>query len=153
MKEEDIVKKLVLKFPQLANSIKVQRERRLMLEVASSGFTELLEYVIKELGFSFLVMITGLDEGEKLSLIYHMEKEYGTIMNIKTSLPKSDPRTKTITNILPNAEIYEREISDLLGVVFEGLAPGNRYPLTDDWPKDQFPLRKDWKIEEGVTNA
>jgi Ni,Fe-hydrogenase III component G len=27
----------------------------------------------------------------------------------------------------------------------EGLPAGNRYPLTDDWPADQFPLRKDWK--------
>jgi Ni,Fe-hydrogenase III component G len=48
------------------------------------------------------------------------------------------------------AEIYERELVDLLGVKVEGLPSGNRYPLMDDWPKDQFPLRKDWKppVEE-----
>jgi len=34
---------------------------------------------------------------------------------------------------------------DLFGAKVEGLPEGPRYPLPDDWPKNQFPLRKDWK--------
>jgi Ni,Fe-hydrogenase III component G len=34
---------------------------------------------------------------------------------------------------------------DLLGVRIEGLPAGKRYPLTDDWPANEFPLRKNWK--------
>ena len=47
----------------------------------------------------------------------------------------------------PAAHIYERELVDLLGAKVEGLPPGNRYPLPDDWPEVQYPLRKDWKQE------
>ena len=43
------------------------------------------------------------------------------------------------------AQVYERELVDLFGAQVEGLPPGNRYPLTDDWPTDEHPLRKDWK--------
>ena len=32
----------------------------------------------------------------------------------------------------------------MLGIKVEGLVPGRRYPLPDDWPKGQYPLRKDW---------
>ena len=48
----------------------------------------------------------------------------------------------------------ERELMDLLGAKVEGLPAGKRYPLSDDWPTDEYPLRKDWKKKEGVkTNA
>jgi Ni,Fe-hydrogenase III component G len=32
----------------------------------------------------------------------------------------------------------------MLGVNVEGLPEGKRYPLPDDWPDGQYPLRKDW---------
>ncbi len=54
---------------------------------------------------------------------------------------------KTITDYFSSAEIYERELVDLLGVRVEGLKEGKRYPLPDDWPAGQYPLRKDWKVE------
>jgi Ni,Fe-hydrogenase III component G len=34
---------------------------------------------------------------------------------------------------------------DLLGIKVNGLASGHRYPLPDNWPKGEYPLRKDWK--------
>jgi len=52
---------------------------------------------------------------------------------------------KTITDIFPPADIYERELEDLLGAKVDGLGDGKRYPLPDDWPKGEYPLRKDWK--------
>jgi Ni,Fe-hydrogenase III component G len=33
---------------------------------------------------------------------------------------------------------------DLLGIKVEGLPEGRRYPLPDNWPQGQYPLRKDW---------
>jgi membrane-bound hydrogenase subunit beta len=36
----------------------------------------------------------------------------------------------------------------MFGIEVEGVPPGRRYPLPDDWPEGQYPLRKDWKQEE-----
>jgi len=101
-------------------------------------------YAVKEQGFSFLCTITGLDEGEYLSFIYHLAGKDGVVLNIKTKALKDKESIKTVTGYFPSAAIYERELIDLLGAKVEGLPEGIRYPLPDDWPAGQYPLRKDW---------
>jgi membrane-bound hydrogenase subunit beta len=64
---------------------------------------------------------------------------------MKTAVPKANPVIKTVTDVFPAATLYERELMDLLGAKVDGLPAGRRYPLPEDWPVDQFPLRKDWK--------
>ena len=149
-KEENIKNELVNKFAYLGGNINVPRPRRIFLEATQENFKEVFVYIAKQLKFSHLCTITGLDEGEKLSFIYHMADDSGILLNFKISVLKENPVLKTVTDCFPGAEIYERELVDLLGAKVEGLPEGNRYPLTDDWPLDQFPLRKDWK---GANNA
>lgn len=143
--EEAIKEALVTRFTYLLDRIRIPRPRRLFVDIEINSFTEVLEYVVKELTFAHLVSITGLDELDKFSFIYHLAAENGIIINLKISVDHSQPAVRTITGYFPGAEIYERELVDLFGVRVDGLGEGNRYPLTDDWPKDQYPLRKDWK--------
>ena len=76
------------------------------------------------------------------------------ILNLRVHISRKEPIVKTITGYFPCGDIYERELEDLLGVKVVGLAAGNRYPLADDWPTDEFPLRKDWKPKkETASNA
>ncbi len=144
-REENIKQNLISKFPYLRNSLKITRLRRLSAEVDYNNFSEIFDYAVKQLQFSHLSAITGLDEGENLSAIYHLAQDSGILLNLKTSVPKQKPVIKTVMPYFPCAENYERELVDLLGFWVEGLPIGNHYPLTDDWPKGQFPLRKDWK--------
>ncbi len=143
--EEKIKQDLINKFRFIENNIKVQRERRIFLEVKYENFMEIFEYAVRQFKFSHLCTITGLDEQDKLSFIYHLAQDSGILLNIKTSVPKSNPVLKTVTPYFSGADIYEREVVDLLGVKVEGLPEGNRYPLPDNWPAGQYPLRKDWK--------
>ena len=149
--EENIKQDLVGKFGLTDENIRITRERRIFLEASQEKFMPLFEHAVKELKFCHLLMITGLDEQDKLSFIYHVAQDRNIILNIKTSVPKDNPKLKSVTSYFSSADAYERELVDLLGAQVEGLPPGNRYPLTDDWPKDQFPLRKDWKPP--VTNG
>jgi membrane-bound hydrogenase subunit beta len=151
--EEDLVNKLISKFTFLQGRIKLQRKRRIFAETDYQNFRALFDYAVKELAFSFLCTITGLDEGENLALIYHLSRQDGTILNVKTSFPKNNPIISTITNVFPSADIYEREVMDLLGVKVLGLPEGKRYPLPDDWPEGEYPLRKDWKKESQSKEA
>ncbi|MEI6093142.1 MAG: NADH-quinone oxidoreductase subunit C, partial [bacterium] len=64
-----------------------------------------------------------------------------------TYAPKSNPVIKTITDTFPGGDLYERELTDLLGAKIDGLPNGIRYPLPDGWPEGQYPLRKDWNRE------
>lgn len=149
--EEKIVSELVRRFPQLAEKTRIQRERRIFTETPQKDFEDIITYAMKNIGFTMLCTITGLDEGEVFSLLYHFADEKGHMLNIKISVPKSAPVVKTVTGYFPTANIYERELNDLFGIEIDGLPAGKRYPLPDNWPKGDHPLRKDWqpKAKEG----
>jgi len=156
--EETIKESLIKKFSFLDGAVNITRPRRISVGVSLDKFMQVFDYLAKGLEFGHLCTITGLDEKENMSFIYHLAADSGIVVNLKTSAPKANPLIKTVTHYFPGADCYEREMVDLLGVKVEGLSKGNRYPLTDDWPKDQFPLRKDWKSKqalktEGPTNA
>lgn len=161
-KEENILQKLIKKFPALEGKIRVQRQRRILAEVDSDIFEDVFAYAQRFLEFTILCTITGLDEGQTLGFIYHMSRTDGIALNLKFSMSKDRPVIKSMIKYFPSSDIYERELVDLLGAVVEGLPEGSRYPLPDDWPKNEYPLRKDWKssfkqnqgsTEESVKNA
>ncbi len=145
--EENIRSELAAKFPFMADKITVKRERRVFAEAPADRFMEVFEHAATAMGFSHLCTMTGLDEGENLAFIYHLARADGTLLNLKRTAPKTMPVIKTITHVFPGGIMYEREVVDLLGARVEGLPPGKRYPLPDNWPVGQHPLRKDWKPE------
>jgi membrane-bound hydrogenase subunit beta len=146
-RETTIQQQLCERFDCLQDKVRVPRVRRIFAHVPAADLPAVFEYAVRRLDFTVLSAITGLDEGPALGLIYHLAQENGIVLNLATSLPKDEPVLRTITPYFPAADAYERELVDLLGFQVEGLPPGNRYPLPDDWPAGQYPLRKDWKIE------
>jgi Ni,Fe-hydrogenase III component G len=147
VEEESIKRQLIERFKYLTDKISVQRIRRIFADVPADSFGEVFDYAADKLGFVILAMITGLDEGPTLGFIYHLAQEKGIILNLHISVPKEKPVIKTISTRFPAADAYERELVDLLGAQVDGLPAGNRYPLPDNWPAGQYPLRKDWKAE------
>jgi Ni,Fe-hydrogenase III component G len=145
--ENDIKQQLIKKFGYSDDKITVQRPRRIFADVPAANFLDVFDYIVKNLRFSILCTITGLDEGATLGFIYHLARENGIVLNLHTNAPKDEPVIKTVTGYFPAADAYERELVDLLGAQVTGLPQDSRYPLPDDWPANQFPLRKDWKVE------
>ncbi len=145
--EEKIKTELLQKFPYLEGKCDIIRQRRITTEVDKDNLIGLLNYLFNDLKFNLLCTITGLDTGDNLQFIYHVANKDGIVINVKTNVPKSNPVISTVTGIYNGATFYERELEDLLGARVEGLPEGRHYPLPDNWPKGQYPLRKDWKPE------
>jgi membrane-bound hydrogenase subunit beta len=145
--EENIQNELVNRFAFLKDRVRIQRERRIYADVPYENFDKVFQCAIKDLKFSLLCTITGFDEIQTFGFMYHLARPAGITLNLKTNVPKEKAAIRTVTGYFPNADIYEREIADLFGVKVEGLAPGKRYPLPDDWPRGSYPLRKDWKSD------
>jgi membrane-bound hydrogenase subunit beta len=131
----------VFAFPE--GALKVQRATRLWVDVDMAGFPAVFDHVVKSMGFRILCTITGLDLGQDLGFIYHLAHDCGIMVNVKTRSPKGST-LKSVTPYFPSAELYEREVNDLLGARIEGLPPGPRYPLPENWPEGEHPLLKDW---------
>jgi len=145
--EEKIKKELADRFGFSTEQIRVARERRIFLETPHDQFRRVLEHAVTNMGFQHLCTISGLDEGESLAFYYHLSRTDGIVLSLKTRVPKANPVLQTIADMFPGCIIYERELVDLFGACVEGLPEGKRYPLPDNWPDCQYPLRKDWKTE------
>jgi Ni,Fe-hydrogenase III component G len=144
-REEEIQKLLIGEFPFLQDKVRVQRPRRIFATTDAQSFEPVFKFAIQKLGFTILCTITGLDNAATLGFIYHLARQDGITLNIQFDVPKENPVIKTVTRYFSCAEIYEREVIDLLGAKVDGLEEGIRYPLPDNWPKGTYPLRKDWK--------
>ncbi len=148
--EERILKAISEKFGLTPEQATIKRSRRINATIDLNQLRPALELLAKELGFDALATITGLDSGDNFEIIYHLTQKGSIVFNLKVFVPKSLGKIKTIIDLYPPAELYEREILDLLGLAIEGLPPGRRYPLPDNWPADQHPLLKDWKMDENM---
>ena len=145
MSEEKIKQELENKFSYLKDAVTIKRKGRIFAQIPLDKFEEVFVYAVKEMHFLALSAITGLDKGDGFEVIYHLNQEGKILLNLSAILNKENPTVDTVTAYCPSADIYERELMDLLGIKVQGLAAGHRYPLTDDWPKGEYPLRKDWK--------
>lgn len=92
-----------------------------------------------------LSTITGQDTGDTIELLYHFWEGDG--LTLRTRLPREAPRIATLTDIIPGAAFYEREIWEMLGVAFEGHPDLSLFLLPEDW--DGAPPLRNQGAEDG----
>lgn len=86
---------------------------------------------------------SGVDYKDRIEVVYHLfsyRHRHGCALKVK--LPRENPSVQTVEEIWRAANWMEREIFDLLGVVFEGHSDLRRILMPEDWPG--HPLRKDF---------
>jgi NADH:ubiquinone oxidoreductase subunit C len=127
--------------------VKYPMARRIFVLVKPETFKQAISYLVNELNFKHLTTITGVDLGEEFEVIYHLNDENNEL-SLKVRTPRSNPVVPTITDVVPGAVLYEREIHDMFGIIPEGHPNLKKVMLPDDWPEGVYPLRKDWTIEK-----
>jgi len=94
--------------------------------------------------FNFLFCLTCVDWKTHFTMVYHL-RSTSTLDNIvvKVKLDRTNPEVITVSDIWRGAELFEREVFDLFGVIFLEHPDLRRLLLTDDWVG--YPLRKDYE--------
>ncbi|MFC2045498.1 NADH-quinone oxidoreductase subunit C [Chloroflexota bacterium] len=146
--EHEIEGKLKETFKDSILETKIPREHRIFVNVTLGKVKEVISYLKENYGFTHITTITAIDTGEDIEVIYHLFSQ-GVSFNLRTFTPKANPVIDTITDILPGAVLYEREIQDLLGLQVKGHPDPRRLVLPDDWPEGVYPLRKEYSTKEG----
>jgi NADH:ubiquinone oxidoreductase subunit C len=117
------------------------------LETTKNELMTLIEYILNHTEYTHLITITCIDQGNEIELCYHLTNG-PVIITLRTKLPYSHLIIPTITDLAPGASLYEREIHDLFGVIFQGHPNLTPLLLPDNWPKNVHPLRKEWTMEK-----
>ncbi|MFV0537979.1 MAG: NADH-quinone oxidoreductase subunit D [Dysgonomonas sp.] len=95
--------------------------------------------------FDYLAMMTGLDWGEKLGVIYLLSssKDLSVEVAVKTgTTDRENPLLYTVTDLWETAHYNEREVFAMLGIRFINNPDMRRFFLNSDWIG--YPLRKDY---------
>lgn len=143
--ENELVQALVAQFPELEGKARVARPMRVAVDVLEQPlFLRVIRYCHDALGLTQGHNIVGTDEGDDLGFLYILSGAEHVLVSLHTRAPKTDPRVLSLCDLYPSFILFERELSDLFGAIVEGLPAGPRYPLPDNWPRDQWPLRKEW---------
>jgi NADH-quinone oxidoreductase subunit C len=99
-----------------------------------------VQTLIERFDLRHLSTITGIDTGDEIELLYHFWDGQG--LTLRTSLPREHPHTVTLIDLIPGAAFYEREVSEMLHVLFDGHPTPDPFLLPDDW-EGEPPLRKE----------
>ncbi len=137
---------------------KTERPEPNRLDVALTTVDDLIPIVVglRVIRLGYLAAITGLDLGPDegdLEILYHFCTA-AAVITLRIRVPRQNASVPSLTEIIPSAEAFERELSEMFGVEVVGLRNKMRLYLPDDLPEDVFPLRKDvsdLEISQSVT--
>lgn len=101
------------------------------------------------LEFDYLSDVTAVDyEGEGFQVVYHLLSLGRNVdrtqrrLVVKLNVPREKPHTPSVVHLWPTADFHEREVYDLMGIVFDGHPDLRRILMREDWVG--HPLRKDY---------
>ena len=98
-------------------------------------------------GFDYLADVTAIDWQDRIEIVYQLTAlERNEKLALRIDLDRAKPEIDSITSIWKGADFQEREVYDLMGVVFNGHPDLRRILTPEDW--EGYPLRKDYVIPD-----
>lgn len=104
----------------------------------------------ENLKFDYLCNICGVDTKEHFEVVYNVASVSKNLrLDFKLTLPYDNAEVKSVQEIWPAANWYEREMWELYGINVLNHDNLTRFLLPDDWDQG-YPLRKDWDAPDFV---
>lgn len=104
----------------------------------------LFKFLKEECGFNYLANLTAVDYKDKFTIVYHIYKiPENEKICLKIDVNRDNPEVDSAVSWWPAADFQEREVYDLMGIVFRGHPNLERILLPADFVG--HPLRKDYR--------
>ena len=107
-----------------------------------------------ELDFFMLADSGAVDygPGEHFEVVYHLYSDrHPAWVRVRARVDRADPRIPTITNLWEGNMFHEREMYDMMGIVFEGNRDLRRIYMSPDYKS--FPHRKDFVLPDDAADS
>ncbi|MCK9265328.1 NADH-quinone oxidoreductase subunit C [bacterium] len=137
-----LLKTLKATLKNYIKDVKVHNERRIYITIDSKFLKECVNILFRQLNGRYII-ISGVDNFDSFELIYHFGFDlFGAIVSLRVFLERNNPEVVSLVDTIPGVFYIEREIWELLGINFVGHPNLKHFLLRDDWPKEDYPLRK-----------
>ncbi|HYF83645.1 MAG TPA: NADH-quinone oxidoreductase subunit C [Clostridia bacterium] len=113
--------------------------------VKRQSIIDVLKALKDEFNFIRLMDVTSADYEDRFEVVYHLMNDEVKLLAVKVKLEKSDSIIPSIVSVWRYAESMEREVYDLMGVVFEGHENLKRILNPEDFVG--HPLQKSFKLD------
>lgn len=125
------------------------------ITVEPTRIVDIMLYIRNTSGlvYNFLSDISAVDyfpdtndrHPERFGVSYHVYSMlYNRRLRLKVYLTEEEPIIDTISEVWPAANWLEREITDLMGITFNGHPDPRRLMMPDEW--DGHPHRRDYPL-------
>jgi NADH-quinone oxidoreductase subunit C len=110
-----------------------------------------------ELRFWWLADAAAVDYGPAgpdphFEVVYHLfSDQHPAWLRVRARVDRGDPRIPTITGLWEGAMFHEREMYDMMGIVFEGNRDLRRIFMSPDYRS--FPHRKDFLLPDDAADS
>jgi NADH-quinone oxidoreductase subunit C len=150
-----LVRLLLDRFPELAPSLWTDDDT-VEVSVEGAGNVAVLWRLRDdpELNFWFLADAAAVDYGvgERLEVVYHLYSDrHPAWLRVRARVDRSDPHLPTITGLWEGAMFHEREMYDMMGIVFDGNRDLRRIYMSPDYRS--FPQRKDFLLPDDAADS
>ncbi len=140
--KETIIEKVREKFGNKIQEFFKKNDKKYYIEIEPKDIFECAKILFEDLNFRFCTA-SGVDCEKNFEILYHFSYDKtGEIISLRVKLDKTNPEIDSLTKIFVAAEWIEREIWEMLGINFKGHPNLKHLLLSDDWPKDNYPLRE-----------
>jgi NADH-quinone oxidoreductase subunit C len=151
MKEikQKMIDRILAAFPEAKNTD--YDGNRLDIAIKKETIPSILMYMKETLGFrhlSHIAYVDWIEQGE-FELVYILWSPSDKLkLFVRTRIDRENPVMDNIDMIWRQANTYEREIREMLGIQFPGLVAPDEFIL-EDW-EDLPPFRRDFDTMEYV---
>ena len=143
MSHQATLERLRERFPE--QGLEQQEGIDFTIIVPAARIVEVSHVLREDLGYDLLSNLTAVDRPDAFEVVYHLYSIWNPAppLALKVRLTdKEDPRLPSVTSVWQGANLQEREVYDLFGIVFEGHPRLERILLWEGFPG--HPLRKDF---------
>ena len=115
------------------------------VQLSNENSLDIFSYLKIEQKYELLSSVTSVDRISHFEVVYHLtslQKNESLVIKIKCGEGRIDPKVKSVISVWRGAELQEREIYDLMGIMFEDHPNMKRLLLWENF--EGHPLRKDF---------
>ena len=119
----------------------------LNIKLDASALFDVAKFAHDELGFDYLADVSSIDWQDRIEAVYQLTAlSRNERVAFRVDLDRDKPEIDSLVPIWKGANFQEREVYDLMGIVFLGHPDLTRILLPEDW--EGYPLRKDYVIPD-----